>query len=65
MKQIIGGIMSIVGLTGVIFYGYQYLNDSKTFNFLGADVAISTGDYVPILISAIVLVVGLLIYRSK
>ena len=65
MKQTLGSILSIGGLIGVIFFGIQYLNDSDSFNFLGADVVVSTGDYVPILISAIVLVVGLVIYRSK
>lgn len=65
MKQTLGGILSIGGLIGVIFFGYQYLDDSESFELLGADVAVSTGDYVPILISLIVLVVGILIYRSK
>lgn len=65
MKQTLGGILSIGGLIGVIFFGYQYLDESESFELLGADVAVSTGDYVPILISLIVLVVGILIYRSK
>ena len=65
MKKTLGSILSIGGLIGVIFFGIQYLNDSDSFNFLGADVVVSTGDYVPILISAIVLVVGLVLYRSK
>lgn len=65
MKQILGGILSIGGLIGAIFYGYQYLDDSESFELLGADIAVSTGDYVPILISLIVLIAGLLIYRSK
>lgn len=65
MKQTLGGILSIGGLIGVIFFGYQYMDDSESFELLGADVAVSTGDYVPILISLIVLVVGILIYRSK
>lgn len=65
MKQTIGGILSIGGLIGVIVFGYQYLADSESFQFLGADIAVSTGDYVPILISLIVLIAGLVIYRSK
>ncbi|PKD44336.1 hypothetical protein [Rhodohalobacter barkolensis] len=65
MKQTLGGILSIGGLIGVIFFGYQYMQDSETFSVLGADVAVSSGDYVPILISLIVLIVGILIYRSK
>jgi hypothetical protein len=65
MKQTLGSILSIGGLIGIIFFGYQYLDDSESFELLGADIAVSTGDYVPILISLIVLVAGLLIYRSK
>lgn len=65
MKKIIGGVLSIGGLIGVIFYTYQYMQDSESFSALGADVAISTGNWVPILISALVMVVGILIIRSK
>lgn len=65
MKQTIGSILSIGGLIGVFYFGYQYLDDSESFEVLGADVAVSTGDWVPILISLIVLIVGVVIYRSK
>jgi hypothetical protein len=65
MNQTIGSILSIAGIIGIIFFGYQYLQDSESFSILGADVAVSTGDYVPILISVIVLVVGLFLYRSR
>lgn len=65
MKQTLGGILSIGGLIGVIFFGIQYLDDSESFELLGADIAVSTGDWVPILISLIVLIVGVVIYKSK
>jgi hypothetical protein len=65
MKQTLGGILSIVGLIGVLFFGYQYLDDSESFSILGADVAVSTGDIVPVLISLVVLIAGVVIYRSK
>jgi hypothetical protein len=65
MKQTVGSILSIGGLIGVIFFGYQYLDDSESFSILGADVAVSTGDIVPVLISLVVLIAGVVIYRSK
>ncbi|MFU8860741.1 MAG: hypothetical protein ACNA8K_09970 [Cyclonatronaceae bacterium] len=65
MKQTVGSILSVVGLIGVIFFGIQYLNDSESFSLFGADIAVSTGDYVPILISLVVLIVGVVIYRTK
>jgi hypothetical protein len=65
MKQTLGSILSIGGLIGVLYFGYQYLDDSESFELLGADVAVSTGDYVPVLISLIILIVGVVIFRSK
>lgn len=65
MKKTLGGLLSIGGLIGVIYYTYQYIQDSESFSALGADIAVSTGDWVPILISALVMVVGLLLTRSK
>lgn len=65
MKRIIGSLLSIGGLIGVIYYGFQYLKDSESFGIFGADIAVSTGDYIPILISAVILIAGLVIYQSK
>ncbi|NBC65653.1 MAG: hypothetical protein GVY07_08395 [Bacteroidetes bacterium] len=65
MNQTIGAILSIGGLVGILFFGYQYLADSESFSVLGADVAVSTGDIVPVLISVVVFVIGLFVYRSK
>lgn len=65
MNQTLGSILSIAGLLGIIFFGYQYMQDSESFSLFGADIAVSTGDYIPIVISAIVLIVGLVLYRSK
>ena len=65
MKQSLGLILGIGGLIGVIFFGIKYMDDSESFSFLGADIAVSTGDYIPILISLVILIVGVFIYRSK
>lgn len=65
MKQTIGSILSIGGLIGIIYFGYQYLDDSESFEFLGADVAISSGNYFPILLSLLVLIAGVLVYRAE
>ena len=65
MKKTIGGILSVGGLLGVIYFGFQYFQNSDSFEAFGADVAISTGDYVPILISAVVMLVGVVLTRAK
>lgn len=63
MKETIGGIITAGGLLGVIYFGYQYFQDSESFSAFGADVAVSTGDYTPIIISAIVMIVGIVITK--
>jgi ABC-type Mn2+/Zn2+ transport system permease subunit len=65
MNQTIGIILSVAGLIGIIFFGIQYMADTETFSVFGADIAVSRGDYIPIVISALVLIVGLVVYRSK
>ena len=59
--KIIGYIITIAGLIALIYTGITYINNSETFGFFGLDVAVSKGDPVPMVISAVVLVVGLLI----
>lgn len=65
MQKTIGYILSVAGLIGVLIFTYQYMQDSESFSVMGADVAVSTGDWVPILISGIIMVVGIVISRGK
>lgn len=65
MKKTIGGILTAGGLIGIIYFGFQYFQDSESFEAFGADVAISTGDYTPIIISAVVLVAGIVISKMN
>lgn len=63
MKKTIGGILTAGGLLGVIYYSYQYFQNSETLEAFGADIAVSTGDYTPIIISAVVMVAGIVIAK--
>ncbi|MFO8030478.1 MAG: hypothetical protein R6U28_11510 [Cyclonatronaceae bacterium] len=65
MRRTIGGILSVAGIIGIIYYGYQYFQETEHFDALGAEVTLSTGDYIPIVISAVVLLAGLLIGWKK
>lgn len=65
MRKVIGGILTAAGLVGIIYFGYMYFQDTESFEALGADVAVSTGDYTPIIISAVVLILGIIIGKLK
>lgn len=61
----IGYLFTIGGVVGVIYTAINYINESDTFSFLGIDVAVSKGDPMPVIISAIILIAGLLIVRAS
>lgn len=63
MKDHISVVLTVGGLLGVMYYGYQYYQESNSFEAFGADVAISTGDYTPIIASAVVMVFGIIISK--
>ncbi|MEQ9308177.1 MAG: hypothetical protein RLN90_01910 [Balneolaceae bacterium] len=65
MKKTIGGVLAGGGLLGVIYFGFQYFQDSESFEAFGADIAVSTGNYVPILVSAVVMLAGIVLSRTK
>ncbi len=65
MKRTIGSILAAGGLLGLIYFGYQYFQNSESFEAFGADVAISTGDITPVIISGVVALVGLVVARTK
>lgn len=61
----IGYIVSIIGLIAFIYTGMIYINNSETFGAFGMDIAVSKGDPVPMIVSAVVLIVGLLLARTS
>lgn len=61
----VGYVFSVGGFIALIITLVNYLNESESFSALGVDVAVSKGDPVPMIISAIVLVAGILIIRAS
>ena len=57
----------ILGLIGTIFFGVQAMNDSESFQALGAEVMVSSANWTPVIVSGAVLVLGviMMIFRRK
>lgn len=55
----IGIILAILGAIGAIIFGIQAAQDSESFSLLGVDVAVSSANWTPVIISVVLLVVGL------
>ena len=65
MKKTVGIVLLIIGLVGTIVFGIQAINDSDSFNLLGIDVAVSSANWTPLIVSGIILVIGILMAGSK
>ncbi len=54
-----GLILLILGGIGTVVFGIQAMQDSDSFSFLGMDIAVSTANWTPVIISVVLLVIGL------
>jgi hypothetical protein len=57
----VGIVLLVLGLIGLIVFGFQAMQDSESFSFLGMDIAVSTANWTPVIVSGIVAVVGLIL----
>jgi hypothetical protein len=60
MRKIGLGLL-IVGLIGLVYFGYEAMQASENFSVLGVDVAVSNADWTPVIFSGIVAVVGIVL----
>ena len=64
MQRTVGIILLIFGLIGTLITGIQALQDSESFSIFGVDIAVSSANWTPLIISVAVLIVGLVMMRS-
>lgn len=57
----LGIILAALGALGTIIFGIQAIQESESFSILGMDIAVSTANWTPVIISAIMLVIGLVL----
>lgn len=65
MSRTVGIVLTIIGLIALIITGISYINDSESFGLLGLDVTVSEGNIMPVIISGIVFIIGLIIMASS
>lgn len=56
-----GIVLLILGIVGALIFGIQAIQDTETFSFLGIDIGISGANWTPVIISAVILVVGIVL----
>ncbi|MDQ3536124.1 MAG: hypothetical protein M3421_10915 [Bacteroidota bacterium] len=65
MKKTLGAILTLAGVIALIITTINFINESKSFNLLGLEVTVSEGSFMPIIISGVVLIAGLILLASS
>jgi hypothetical protein len=60
-----GIILFVLGLIGTIVFGIQAIQQSESFSFLGIDIAVSSANWAPVIVSVIVLLAGIFMIGSS
>ncbi len=60
-----GIILTLAGIIGTVLCGIQAAGNSESFSFLGIDVAVSSANWTPVIVSGVVAVIGILIQVLK
>ncbi|TVQ10113.1 MAG: hypothetical protein EA361_14480 [Bacteroidetes bacterium] len=56
-----GIVLMIIGIAGTLVFGIQAMQDTETFSFLGLDIGVSSANWTPVIVSAIILVAGIVL----
>ena len=64
MQRRVGIILSIFGLIGTVIAGIKAIQDSDSFSIFGLDIAVSSANWTPLIMSVAVLIVGLAMMLS-
>jgi len=56
-----GIILTVLGIIGTIIFGIEAIQQSETISFLGIEIAATTANWTPVIISVLVLLAGIII----
>ena len=56
-----GIVLLIIGLAGALIFGVQAIQDTETFSFLGIDIGVSSANWTPVIVSAVIIVIGVIL----
>ncbi|MFZ0453432.1 MAG: hypothetical protein WCE54_21240 [Ignavibacteriaceae bacterium] len=63
--KIIGYILTVLGAAGLIISVINYSNQTDKFNLFGLNITVSQDSIMPIIITGIVLILGIIITISS
>ncbi len=59
-----GIVLLILGIVGTIVFGVQAIQQTETVSFFGIELGISDANWTPVIVSALILVIGIVMMNS-
>jgi len=56
-----GIVLLIIGFAGALVFGIQAIQETETFSFLGIDIGVSGANWTPVIVSAVIFVIGVIL----
>jgi hypothetical protein len=56
--RIAGIVLLVIGIIGLLLFGYQAINQSEAFRIFGIEIAVSSANWAPVIASALITLVG-------
>ncbi len=63
--KVAGVVLFVLGLAGVIIFGLQAIDNSETFSLFGIDIAVSSANWTPVIVSGAIMIVGFVMSVTK
>ncbi|MFW5752347.1 MAG: hypothetical protein ACOCW8_03310 [bacterium] len=63
--KVIGIILLLIGLIGVIYFYVRFKEQVEAFQIFNTDVIISRGNIIPVILSGVVFILGLILMLIK
>jgi Mn2+/Fe2+ NRAMP family transporter len=60
-----GIVLLIIGIIGLLIFGIQTVQQPETFSFSGINIGVSQVYWIPIIISVIIFVIGVVLLSLK
>lgn len=62
--RIAGIVLLIIGIAGTLIFGIQAIQQTETFSILGIDIGVSDANWTPVIVSAIILIIGVVMMST-
>ncbi|MGK7393131.1 MAG: hypothetical protein ACNS62_01115 [Candidatus Cyclobacteriaceae bacterium M3_2C_046] len=63
--KVAGIVLLVIGLVGTLVFGIQAMQNSESFSIFGLDIAVSSANWTPVIISGILAIVGIVLLSVK